>query len=105
MIDIATSTHLRGRFKTTYPKNIDAMLLCLVFQQGVEAIDGNVLQRLCKMMVLSHVACRKRLKTDSVVVSDQSVCHLVKEIISLIINSLMYSCKSEPCPLSILRAF
>ena len=56
-------------------------------------------------MVLNHVACRKRLKTDSVVVSDQSVCHLVKEIISLITNSLMRSCKSEPCLLPILRAF
>ena len=105
MIDITTSTHLGGRFKTAYPKNIDTMLLCLVFQQGVEAVDGNVLQRLCKMMVLNHVACRKRLKTDSVVVSDQSACHLVKEIISLITNSLMRYCKSKPCLLPILRAF
>ena len=105
MIDITTSTHLRGRFKTAYPKNIDTMLLCLVFQQCVEAVDGNVLQRLCKMMVLNHVACRKRLKTDSVVVSDQSVCNLMEKIIPLIVNSLMRSCKSEPCLLPILRAF
>src|SRR5574344_2920434 len=105
MIDIATSTHLRGRFKTTYPKNIDAMLLCFVFQQGVEAVDGNVLQRLCKMMVFNHVACRKCFKTDSVVVSDRSVCDFVEKIIPLIANPLMRSCKSEPCLLPILRAF
>src|SRR5574344_521103 len=105
MIDITTSTHLRGRFKTTYPKNIDAMLLCLVFKQGVEAVDGNVLQCLCKMMVFNHVACRKRFKTDIVVVSDQSVCDFVEKIIPLIANPLMRSCKSEPCLLPILRAF
>ena len=105
MIDITTSTHLRGRFKTAYPKNIDTMLLCLVFQQGVEAVDGNVLQCLCKTVVLNHVACRKRLKTDSVVVSNQSVCDLMEKIIPLIVNSLMRSCKSEPCLLPILRAF
>lgn len=105
MIDITASTHLRGRFKTAYPENIDTMLLCLVFQQGVEAVDGNVLQCLCQTVVLNHIACRKRLKTDSVVVSNQSVCDLMEEIIPLIANSLIRSCKSEPCLLPILRAF
>ena len=105
MIDVTTSTHLRGRLKTAYPKDIDTILFCLVFQQSVEAVDGNVLQCLCKMVVLNHVACRKRLKTDSVVVSDQSVCDLMEKIVPLITNSLMRSCKSEPCLLPVLRAF
>lgn len=105
MIDITTSTHLRGRLKTAYPKDIDTMLFCLVFQQGIEAVDGNVLQCLCKMVVLNHVACGKRFKTDSVVVSDKSVGDLMEKIIPLITNSLMRSCKSEPCLLPVLRAF
>lgn len=105
MINVTTSTHLGGRFKTAYPKNIDTMLLCLVFQQGVEAVDGNVLQCLCKTVVLNHVTCGKRFKTDSVVVSDQSVGDLMEKIIPLITNSLMRYCKSEPCLLPVLRTF
>src|SRR5574344_2911228 len=105
MIDIATSTHLRGRFKTTYPKNIDAMLLCFVFQQGVEAVDGNVLQRLCKMMVFIHVACRKCFKTDGVMLRNKFMCNLVEKIVPLIRNSFMRPCKFEPCLLPVLRVF
>src|SRR5574344_1390340 len=105
MINISTCTHLGRRFKPAYSENIYAVFLCLVFKQGIEAVDGNVLQCLCKMVVLNHVACRKRFKTDSVVVNDQSVGNLMEKIISLITNSLMRSCKSEPCLLPILGAF
>src|SRR5574344_1931894 len=105
MINISTCTHLGRRFKPAYSENIYAVFLCLVFKQGIEAVDGNVLQCLCKMVVLNHVACGKRFKTDSVVVNDQSVGNLMEKIISLITNSLMRSCKSEPCLLPILGAF
>src|SRR5574344_1326046 len=105
MIDIATSTHLRGRFKTTYPKNIDAMLLCFVFQQGVEAVDGNVLQRLCKMMVFNHVACSKCFKTDGVMLRNKFMCNLVEKIVPLIRNSFMRPCESYSCTFFILGTF
>src|SRR5574344_1899304 len=105
MIDIATSTHLRGRFKTTYPKNIDAMLLCFVFQQGVEAVDGNVLQRLCKMMVLNHVACSKCFKTDGVMLRNKFMCNLVETIVPRIRTSFMRPCESYSCTFFILGTF
>ena len=105
MVDITARTHLGRRLKPSDSQNVHTILLRLVFKQGVETVYGNVFESLRKVMVLHHVACRKRLKTDSVVVSDQSVCDLMEKIVPLITNSLMRSCKSEPCLLPVLRAF
>ena len=105
MVDITARTHLGRRLKPSDSQNVHTILLRLVFKQGVETVYGNVFESLRKVMVLHHVACGERFKTDGVILRYQVMRNLVEKIIPLIGNSFMRPCEFEPCTFPVLRTF
>jgi len=104
IIDVSTvMTAFGGRKEAVYLNDTAAVPLTFIFQHIHKRIPPTVADRLSKTMVLKHVLDGKTLYVDCLVLADKFSACLMKEILPLIRNLFMLTCKSYDCSSSVVR--